>query len=186
MTRRAGKPALIVALSALLLAAAVGGRAKVQVGRLIGVHISSPQTYISGTGTVGADNTAQTVLTVSLPANTLTQVGDRARIRTYWSANAGTPITGSTTVNGVLTADQLHTGGASLNLTECWLHYIDATHANVIEEDAAGLGANSAANVAGFNWAAAQDIDFDQSAALSTHLVLFALIIDVFPKGYAN
>jgi len=48
-----------------------------------GIHLSHASTYISGTGTAGVDNTAQTVLGTTLPADTLSQVGDRIRIRVY-------------------------------------------------------------------------------------------------------
>lgn len=148
-----------------------------------GQHRSSSITYISGTGTAGTVNTAMTLLTVVLPADTLTVVGDRMRIRTYFNATAGATIVGETDINAVPVAHTTHAGGASLNLTECWLHYIDATHANIIEQEVGALGALSAANVAGFNWAAAQDIIFTQTAVAAKAITLFALIVDVFPLG---
>ncbi len=97
-----------------------------------GPHRSTPATYISGTGTAGTDNTAMTLKTVVFSANTLTQVGDRMRIRSYFAATAGAADTGTTSINSVAVADTA-VSGTSLAVTECWLHYIDATHANIIE-----------------------------------------------------
>jgi len=152
-----------------------------------GIHQSLSITYIDGTGTAGADNTAQTVKTVTLPANTMTQVGDRIRIRTYWRGDTGTAITGTNKLgpagSEVSISDTTDLGGSTLQVNEAWLHYIDNTHANIIENEAGGVGALSAPNVAGFTWNASQDIIFTQSAAVNNHCVLFALIVDRFPKG---
>lgn len=54
---------------------------------------------------------------------------------------------------------------------------------NIIENEAGALGALSAANVAGFTWNASQAIIFTQSNAANNHAVLFAMIVDVYPKG---
>lgn len=151
-------------------------------GKSVAPQYEHSITYISGTGTAGTDNTAMTVKTVTLPANTLTQVGDRMRIRTYFAATGGAPDAGATKINTVLTADT-SVGGTSLALTECWIHYLDATHANIIEDESGALGPVSAVNVAGFAWASNQDIIFTQTAVPAQHLVLYAMIIDIFPKG---
>jgi hypothetical protein len=156
-----------------------------QYGHVRSGHRSTSATYISGTGVAGADNTAQTVRTETLPANSLWQVGDRVRIRCYWRGDTGTPITGTVKVgpagSEVTVGDITDGGGASWVLTESWLHYIDATHANIIEQEGSALGSLSAANVAGFTWTAAQNILFVQSAASGNHCILYALIVDVFP-----
>ena len=152
-----------------------------------GVHRSLPITYISGTGTAGADNTAQTVKTLVLPANTLMTVGDRLRISAYWRGDTGVVITGSVKVgpaaSEVLVGDVTDAGGTAIMLTEAWLHYIDNTHANIIEHEPGGLGTLSAANVSGFTWNAAQNILFTQDAAVGNHCVLFALTVDKFLKA---
>jgi hypothetical protein len=154
---------------------------------ILGLHRSLSITYISGTGTAGVDNTAQTVKSLSLAANTLTQVGDRMRIRCYWTGDTGTPITGSTLIgpagSEVLVAHTTDSGAATLQVNEVWLHYIDATHANIIENEAGALGALSAPNVAGFGWNGAQNILFTQDAIANNHTILYALIVDVLPKG---
>ena len=150
---------------------------------LLGIHHSKACTYISGTGTAGTDNTAQTVKSITLPKNSLTQLGDRVRIRTYWRGDTGAPITCTMTLNGVTIGHETDAGGTSLFLDETWLHYIDNTHANIIEVEAGALGAVSAANVAGFTWDAAQTINADQDKIVSNHVVVFAIIVDVFPKG---
>ena len=144
-------------------------------------------TYISGTGTAGTDATAMTLKSCALPANTLTQVNDRMRVRSYWKGDTGTPVTGSTKVgpagSEVLVSDTTDSGGTTLQINEAWLHYIDNTHANIIENEGGALGSVSAVNVAGFTWNAAQVVIFTQSNAANNHCVLFALIIDIFPAG---
>jgi hypothetical protein len=139
---------------------------------------------VSGTGTAGADNTAQTVVTVSIPGNTLTQVGDRIRIRAYWRGDNGPAITGSSVVNGVTIAATTDGGAATLQVTEAWLHYIDATHANIISMAGGTLNTTiSATNVAGFDWANAQNITITQDAQVGNHIVVYFVAGDVFPKG---
>lgn len=154
-----------------------------------GGHQSLSITYISGVGTAGADNTAQTVKTLVLPANTLTQVGDRMRTRCYWTGDNGLPVTGSIKIgpaaSEVLVSHTTDVGSATLQLNEAWLHYIDNTHANIIENEAGALGALSAVNVSGFTWNAPQNIIFTQDQVANNHCVLFALIVDIFPKGAA-
>lgn len=155
--------------------------------KLSGIHASTPITYISGTGTAGVDNTAQTVKGITLAANTLTQVGDRMRIRAYWSGDTGSPVTGSTKIgpsgSEVLVSNTTDGGAATLQINEAWLHYIDNTHANIIENESGALGALSAPNVAGFTWNASQSIIFTQDAISNNHTIIYALIVDVFPKG---
>ncbi len=141
-------------------------------------------TYISGTGTAGTDNTAQTVKTVAIPANELTQVGDRIRVRTWWMGDTGAGITATVTVNGVTIASSTDAGAADLFATESWLHYVDATHANIIENGTyPATGAASALNVAGFDWTSAQDVDVDQDMVAGNHIVVAAIFLDVLPKG---
>lgn len=149
----------------------------------LGRHRSLSTTYISGTGTAGADNTAQTVVTVALAGGTLTQVGDRMRVRCYWRGDTGSPVTGTSKVNGVTAAATTDAGAATLQITEAWLHYVDATHANIISMTAGTLNTTiSAANVAGFVWANSQDIIITQDAIADNHIVVYALIVDIFPK----
>lgn len=153
-------------------------------GGLIGsAHLASADTYISGTGTAGTDNTATTIMTITLAANKLTQVGDRVRIRCYWSGTTGTNLIGTAKLNNVTISHTTDGGAASMQINEVWLHYIDNTHANIIEMENGTLGDLSAANVAGFSWNTAQDLIFTQNQASSNHAVLYAIIIDYMPKG---
>jgi hypothetical protein len=149
---------------------------------LRGVHRSSLSTYISGTGTAGTDNTAMTIKTIALPADTLTQVGERVRFRCYFQATGGAPIIAATLLNAVLISD-VSVSTTSLGLTEAWLHYIDNTHANIIHMHDGSLSTQSAVNVAGFDWDSSQDITFTQDAVPAQHLVLYTIIVDVFPLG---
>ncbi|KKK92005.1 hypothetical protein LCGC14_2707270, partial [marine sediment metagenome] len=61
-------------------------------------------TFVSGSGVAGSDNTAQTVKTVVVPANTLIAVNCRLRVRVYWRGDTGGAVTCTVTVNGVTIA----------------------------------------------------------------------------------
>lgn len=152
-------------------------------------HRAISITYISGTGTAGTDGTAMTVHTIVLPANTLIQVGDRLRVRAIWKGDTGGPITGTVKLgpsgSEVSISDITDGGATSLQLNEAWLHYIDNTHANIIESEAGALGGLSAVNVAGFDWDSNQNIIFTQDNIADNRCILFALIVDKFPKGVA-
>ena len=141
-------------------------------------------TYVSGTGTAGADNTAQDVKTVVIPANTLTQVNDRIRVRVYWMGDTGAAITATAKVNGIIVATSQDVGGADFFATESRVHYVDATHANIIENgDYPATGAASVANQVGFDWTSDQDVVVSQSAAAGNHIIVYAIFLDVLPKG---
>jgi hypothetical protein len=155
-----------------------------------GIHLSHASTYISGTGTAGVDNTAQTVYGTNIPGDTLKQVGDRLRVRSYWAGTTGSPITGAVKLgplsSEILISDTTDGGAASLQINEAWLHYVDNTHANIIETESGALGTLSAVNVAGFTWNAVQSLIFTQNQIGNNHCVLYALIIDVYQKGAAS
>lgn len=154
---------------------------------VVGVLYSLPTTYISGTGTEGVDNVAATLVTVVVAANTLTQVGDRIRVRAYWIGNTGSPITGSTKLgppsSEILIGHTTDIGTASFQVCESWLHYIDNTHANIIEMENGALGSVSSANTLGFAWNAVQNVIFTQNKISDNHCIVYAVIVDVFPKG---
>jgi len=83
----------------------------------------------------------------------------------------------------VTVSDTTDAGAATLQINEAWLHYIDNTHANIIENESGTLGTLSAVNVAGFTWNAVQSLIFTQNQINNNHCVLFALIVDVYQKG---
>ena len=143
-------------------------------------------TYVSGTGTAGSDGSAQDVKTVVVPANTLTQVNDRLRIRTYWKGDTGGGITGTTKINTVTIAAATDGGGADFFTTEAWLHYLDSTHANIIETGAyPATGSYSAENVAGFDWTSDQNVVVSQNSVANNHIIVYCIFLDVFPLGVA-
>ena len=150
---------------------------------LLGRVYPLANTYISGSGTAGSDNTAETVKTVVVPANTLTEVGDRLRVRVYFRGDTGAAVTMTATLNTVTIASQADGGGTTWFMTETWLHYIDSTHANIAETGAGAELASSAANSAGFDWTSAQDMDCDQDQISGNHIVVYAIFLDVYPKG---
>ena len=150
---------------------------------LLGHVYPLANTYISGSGTAGSDNTAETVKTVVVPANTLTEVGDRLRVRVYFRGDTGAAVTMTATLNTVTIASQADGGGTTWFMTETWLHYIDSTHANIAETGAGAELASSAANSAGFDWTSAQDMDCDQDQVAGNHIVVYVIFLDVYPKG---
>lgn len=140
--------------------------------------------YVSGTGTAGADGTAQVVKTVVLPEDSLIELGDRVRIRCYWKGDTGGVVTGTLTVNGVTVAATTDVGAATFQIDEAWLHYVDATHGNIISMTGGTIDTTiSNNNVAGFNWAADQNISLSQSNVGNNHIVVFFLSADIFHKG---
>lgn len=151
--------------------------------KAIGIHYSHGNTYISGTGTAGADNTAQAVKTITMPANVLAQVGDRLRVRVYWMGDSGVPITATATLNGVTITHTTDSGASGLQINESYIHYIDATHANIIEDEMGALGPLSAVNVAGFNWAVDQSLTVSQDQVINNHIIVFCIMVDILPKG---
>jgi len=145
-------------------------------------------TYVSATGADGTANTAETVLTRTLPANSLVTVGDRIRIRTWFVAQTGPSIVTTTSLgpasSEVAIGDVTHTGGAAFDLTESWVHYIDNTHGNLIEQEAGvGIGDLTAVNVSGFTWNAEQNIIVAQSQVAAQYITVYGVFVDIFPKG---
>lgn len=143
---------------------------------------SCSSTYVSGTGTAGSANTAQTIITRALTANTLIQVGDRIRIRVYSFANAAAPIIATAKINGVSIANLTISSAIVPVVVECYLHYIDNTHANVLEVETGALGSLSAVNVAGFSWNSSQNITVEQSAVVGNFVTVYGIFVDVLPK----
>ena len=121
---------------------------------------------------------------VDVPANTFTHVGDGLRIKIYFRGDTGGGITMTNTVNTVTVAAATDGGGTDWFMTETWLHYIGVNNANIAEMGATpATGSNTAANVGGFDWSAAQDVDCDQNQVSANHIVVYAIFLDVYPKG---
>jgi hypothetical protein len=118
-----------------------------------------------------------------MPANVLSQVGDRLRVRVYWKGDTGSPVTATATLNGVTITHTTDIGAATLQINEAYVHYIDATHANIIEDENGALGPLSAVNVAGFNWAADQSLTISQDQVINNHIIVFCIMVDILPKG---
>ncbi|KKN74868.1 hypothetical protein LCGC14_0386170 [marine sediment metagenome] len=153
-------------------------------GRSVGVVYPLVNTFVSGTGAAGSDNTAQDVKTVVVPAGTLTQVNDRLRIRIYWTGDTGAAVTATTKLNGVTVAASVDVGAAALFINECWIHYIDNTHANIIEHGTfPATGASSAINSAGFDWSSDQNVVVSQDQIANNHIIVYGIFLDVHPLG---
>lgn len=117
----------------------------------------------------------------------MTQIGDRMRIRVYFFANSASPIIGTCKVgpagSEVTTCDITHSGAAAPTLIECWLHYIDNTHCNIIEQEQGSLGTISAVNVAGFTWNVSQDIIITQNQVSGNFITVFGIFVDLLAKA---
>jgi hypothetical protein len=145
-----------------------------------GISYTLSTSYIDGTGTAGADGTAQTVKTIAIPANTLTQVGDSIWFEFGFRPDTGTALAATGTVNGVTVMSFTTATDAVLLRRVFILEYIDSTHANLWWLTAGGVGS---ANLAGFDWTASQDVDIDQNNIANNHLVVYSMIGIVRPKG---
>lgn len=145
-------------------------------------HQSNNATYVSGSGTSGTANTAMTVITRSIDADALSIVGDRMRIRIYFFKSIGSPMDVTVALNGVPISDVTLIGGPnSPGLAECWLHYIDNTHSNIIEQEP-GVGNLTATNVAGFSWNTSMNITVSQNAIASNFITVYGVFVDVLPN----
>jgi len=150
--------------------------------RKINPFYACSATYVSGTGTAGTANTAQTVITRTLPANTLTQFGDRVRIRIYLFSAINTGIVATVKVNGVSVANFSLTTPTVPDVLECHLHYIDDTHANILEEEVGAIGSLSAINVPGFSFSGSQNITVEQTAVINNFVTIYGVFVDILPK----
>jgi hypothetical protein len=169
-----------------LLTSAGAGAPTWSTKKLAGLVFPLSTNYVSGTGTAGVDNTAQTVKTIAMAANTLTQVGDRLRIRVFWRPDTGTAIVGTLKVNAVTVSLSTSSTAAAELVNEAWLEYIDATHANIIAYSASLIDTTtSAVNVASFAWGSSQDIIFTQTQISNNKIVVYSIVVDIFPKGVA-
>ena len=146
-----------------------------------GYHRSLSSSYISATGTSGTDDTLEILLSAHIAANTLTREGDRLEIRCVWAGTTGTAIAGHVTVNDVLVSTTTDSGGTSFQFNHVCLHYIDSTHANVIEDQGGVPLGLTTMNLAGFDWTIEQDILFRQSKAANNHIVLYGVLLDIKP-----
>jgi hypothetical protein len=158
------------------------------LGDLAGVVSVAAKTlsvsYVDGAGTVGVDNTAQTVKSIVIAANTLTKVGDRLRIRALYKPDTGTALAMLMTMNAVSIAGVATGTGAAYEVVEVTLDYIDATHANIVAIVNNAIDATrTALNVAGFNWAAAQTLLISQDQIANNHLIVASLIADAIIKS---
>ena len=138
---------------------------------------------ITAAGTAGSDNTAQTIVTVTIPANTMTQLGDELLLHAHWAGTTGSNITGTlklgpagSEVSIVATTDS---GGTTMQHNEVTLYYVDNTHAHIVEETVAAF---TAINVAGFTWDASQALIITQDAAANNHIVVYSVTARLVPK----
>jgi hypothetical protein len=155
-----------------------------------GIPFALSTNYIDATGTAGVDNTAQTVKSINIDADMLTQVGDRIHLAILYRPDTGTAMNPTVTVNGVTVASVTTTSTDALFATiDVWLSYIDATHANVKAFWRAASGAvaqevtNSGANIASFAWGSAQAVNVVQNAIANNHLVVHEIVGIVYPKA---
>lgn len=154
------------------------------LARSLGCQFSLSCSYVSGTGTAGTNNVAGTVKSITLPANILTQVGDRLRLRTYWKGDTGGPVTATAALNGVDIATSQDVGAASFFVTENYIHYTSGTSANIIEGGVyPATGTHSNNNVGGFAWASTQSFAVMQNQIADNRVIVYCMFADVLPKG---
>jgi hypothetical protein len=151
----------------------------VQAPALLPTIFVLSNTFVSDVGVAGVDNTAQTVKTIVIPANTLTRLGDRLRVQAFWRGDTGGAITATLALNTVAVAATTDGGAATPEVVEGWLHYVDNTHAHIISIVNGAMSTTASAfNVAGFNWSTDQNLDVAQDAIGNNHIVVFSVIAD--------
>jgi len=153
--------------------------------RTINVSGVDQNSYVSGTGTAGVDNTAQTVKSITLKANSLNAVGRRIRISLlYASVGAGAGLW-ATQLNGVV-FDLSQTAAAGRTLEQVFeISYVDNTHANIINKGISGyntaagfFGTQAQVNIAGFNFAVDQTLAVTQTQVASYHLTVYEIVVE--------
>lgn len=140
--------------------------------------------YISGTGTAGTDNTAQTVKSITLPAGALNKVGQGIRIRVFYEISAATAIVVALTLNGV-TIDTKSTAVTSPERFQADVMYVDGTHANFSGDfDTGGIGTDVwtvgaiGINAGSFAFASDQVLAVTQTKVAATHVTVYEIRVE--------
>lgn len=135
--------------------------------------------YISGSGTGGTDNTAQTVKSIVLAANSLSAATPRIKISAFVALSGAGPVNALVSLNGTSVGGSFSITGSHGAWLELFLSYVDATHVNVSgafgDEGLSVVSATPQANRAGFSHTGAQTIILAQAAVVASHLVVFEL-----------
>lgn len=148
-------------------------------GILSGTHRNLSISFVAplSTPTAGTDNTAMTVKSITLPANTCVRLGDRLRITAIIDGTDGGAIQGVLKLNGVtLSSGYVNTTGSEIKL-EAYVDYVDSTHATIQDMIAGTITVESA----GFDWTAGQAVLISQEAIGSQHINVYSLIVDFMP-----
>lgn len=146
--------------------------------------VSIAESYVSGTGTAGSAGVAGAVKSVTIPANSLSGVGQALRITYLCAPNdaAGT-LSYFLTLNGVTIGSSLafptNTNGQWGTVT---IYYVDSTHANSIGEGTNASGnlsrASGGINTAGFDWTSAQTLSAAQTSVGGKLMTVYLLYVE--------
>lgn len=162
-----------------------GGAAK--NNSISGVDLAS---YVSATGTAGADNTAQIVKSLTLKANSMNALGRGIRVCVFFTSSAATVITtvlrlgtAGTTADQTIAATGAINGSSGVYLTADVLfsaagtiHAFGAAFNNLAGTLAATvLNANASTNIAN---GSDMIISVGQSAAVATHITVYAIRVE--------
>ena len=148
--------------------------------------MSTLLSYVSSIGVSGNPDTNMVVVGRSFPPELTQQIGNRIRIRAFMRSSGGAPIVGTVKFgqigSEVSVGEHNFIGASQFGLLESWIHYIDNSHANIIEQKPA-LGDFTAINVAGFSWDSIQSLIVTQSASPGSFITVYGLFIDLLPAG---
>lgn len=136
--------------------------------------------YANSTGTSGADNTAQTLKSVTIPGGTLAAVGQGLRVTVEWVASTVSSITATFKFGGT-TILSLNSTSVSGNLTTLTIFYAAATTVSVAAQliyNAGTVSLDDSSNFTVGSMASNQDFLVTQSATASTHITVKRLLVE--------
>lgn len=144
--------------------------------------LDTTSAYIDGTGTAGANNTAQTVKSITLKGGKLDKVGRKVRFHFMVQHNGTSAIVITLVLNGVTIGTITTSTTNNQMMLICYeVSYLDATHSNILpryigpNSGAAAAATDGAANTAGFAHGSDQTVAIAQSAVASNHITVFEL-----------
>ena len=152
--------------------------------RTINISGVDQNSYVSATGTAGADNTAQIVKQITLKANSLNALMRCVRIRARIVSSSGSNIAPAIYFGTAGTTGDLLLGAANASnfsggtLLEYFVYYVTATtlHADANASSfASGFVTNGTTNI---NFAADMKISVTQSQTAATHITVYSILVE--------
>ena len=153
----------------------LGGQA---ASRTLSVGGLDAISYVDATGTAGTDNTAQTVKSITLAADSCTAVGRGIRIRVVYTTT-GTTVRLTLKLNGQTVKLATALAASEVGSFEVVVHYTAATTGLVSgTANAANTASTVGAALTSLDWTATQAILVSQDAVVGEHAVVNVLAVE--------